>query len=64
MTAIDIINQIEVLPLEEQAQVIDYIKHRLEHNEKTVQYANDTDASAAADNVIESHSDLLKKLAR
>lgn len=67
MTAVDVINEIKTLSPEEQAEVIRFVyileaKH-ITQPAQTSQVIDDRAFEAAAEQVLNRHSDLLQKLA-
>ena len=61
MTATDIIHQIEGLPPNERAKVIDYVQQLA--GDRQVKYADQKDFEEAAEYVFTKHAKLFQKLA-
>jgi hypothetical protein len=68
MSATELIQEIEKLPLPEQDKVLQFlVKRRLAQEEKgttRVNYATDAEAEAAEDFVFREHTELLRRLAQ
>jgi len=65
MTAIEVIDQIKILPPEERAKVVDFFIHEIEAAQPLdVRHAEDKTFEQASKWVLREHTDLLRKLAQ
>lgn len=67
MSAIEVINEVRELPLEEQEQVLNFLQDKLRPHkpaEGEVKYAADADFKKAADKVFRENDNLFRRLAQ
>ena len=67
MSAIEVINEVRELPLEEQEQVLSFLQDKLRPHklaEGEVTYADDSDFQKAADKVFRKNDNLFRRLAQ
>ena len=67
MSAIEVINEVRALPLEEQEQVFNFLQDTLRpqgQSEGEVKYAVDADFKKAADKVFRENDNLFRRLAQ
>lgn len=67
MSAIEVINEVRSLPLEEQRQVLSFLQDSLRSHvadQAPVCYAADADFEQAASKVFREHDDLFRRLAQ
>jgi transcriptional regulator with AAA-type ATPase domain len=67
MSAIEVIHEVQALPLEEQEQVLNFLQDKLRPHkpaEGEVKYAVDADFKKAADKVFRENDNLFRRLAQ
>jgi transcriptional regulator with AAA-type ATPase domain len=67
MSAIEVINEVRELPLEEQEQVLNFLQDKLRPHKLTedeVKHAVDADFKKAADKVFRENDNLFRRLAQ
>ena len=67
MSAIEVIQKVQALPLEEQEQVLNFLQDKLRPHklsEGEVKYAVDADFKMAADKVFRENDNLFRRLAQ
>jgi hypothetical protein len=67
MSAIEVINEVQELPLQEQEQVLDFLQKKLrlcKSDRGDVKHATDADFEKAADKVFRENRELLSALAK
>jgi len=67
MSAIEVIHEVQTLPLEEQEQVLNFLQDKLRPHkvpEGEVKYAVDADFKKAADKVFRENDNLFRRLAQ
>lgn len=67
MSAIEVINEVRNLPVQEQEQVLNFLRENLRSHrsaEDGVKYADEADFKKAAEKVFQKHDNLFRRLAQ
>ena len=67
MSALEVINEVRNLPMQEQEQVLNFLKENLRQHravDDDVKYADDADFKKAAEKIFLKHDNLFRRLAQ